>query len=292
MTLLYDNTAASRAIFQMQYLLERGDHPFADLTLGTRALELEGKHSSAWMFSLYFPTTEPTVAELDDFLDQIEYRSFMDLSRNSVSRTKHGYRQTFRFKDKPAFASGIQVVSQTVNDAGFANVPFYGTLLGFLREGSLIDHDDDGDLLMLNDASSKDEMIEYRNELLAWLEANTDWRIYRGEGLPGMNMAVGFEHQDEWVHCDLFPTWVEDDQRMVLHEGRGGFVPLPAELFDTSRSLPIEGTDFQIPEKSEDLMELVYGDWRKPYRGYMLGFRYQVLAKQMASAAGDKPTED
>jgi len=291
LALLYDNCAATRAIFQLQYLLEPHIHPFEDMVLGSRALELEGKYTSAWMFSMYFPTAKPSEGELDDYLDQIEYLSYLDESRPAKSRTKHGYKSTFRFRSKPAFASGIQVVTETIAKGGFTAVPFYGTLLGFLRDGSLIDHDDDGDLLLLSDATSKEEMLEVRENLKQWLADNTDWTIYPGDSLPGLNCSVSFpqpnkrtaddplspDGQDtELVHVDLFPTWLAGDARMVLHEQRGGFVPMPAELFDAEREISVEGADFRIPAKSEDLLELTYGDWRTPLRSYRLNLSHQT----------------
>ena len=284
-TLLYDNTAVTRAIFQLTHLLERGDHPFDGLVLGSRALEIEGKYRGGYLFSLYYPTDEPDDAVLDDYLSQIEYRSLLDDCRKSVSRTKHGYARTFMFRDKKIFTSGLQVISDTLNEAGFTNVPFYGTLLGGLRDGSLIDHDDDGDLLMLNDSGSKEEMQEYYDKLYAWLGKKTKWKLYDARNLPGNNVAVAFAHDGEWIHCDLFPTWVEGDSRMVLHEGRGGFVPLPDDLFDIDRLITFEGSTFKIPEKSEELMELIYGNWRTPYRGYMLMFIYQRRQLRQARRA-------
>ncbi|KAG1648062.1 Short-chain-enoyl-CoA hydratase [Nymphon striatum] len=110
-TLLYDNTTVTRAIFQMQYLLEREEHPFDDLALGSRALEVEGKYGAAWMFSMYFPTDGPADEEIADYLNKVEYLSHTDGSRRAVSRTKHGYKETFRFKDKEVFTNGIQLVA-------------------------------------------------------------------------------------------------------------------------------------------------------------------------------------
>ncbi|KAG1648063.1 hypothetical protein GQR58_030120 [Nymphon striatum] len=113
---------------------------------------------------------------------------------------------------------------------------------------------------MLNDATNEAEMMEFREGLKTWITENTDWKLYSGDTLPGKNSSVGFLHEikegkrgpvrSAWVHVDLFPTWVNDGDRMVLHEGRGGFVPLPNELFNANRDITDRG--FEVPDSGEE----------------------------------------
>jgi len=273
--LIYDSTSLTRSVSQLQWLVgEMGRYTFSGFATMAHALETQNQCDEAFWLAKYYAADAPTNAELAAFLSDVERRSRIDPTRVGVSRTKHGYKNTFRFRNKQKQVLGLQIIIDRLAELGLTAVPAYGTLLGFLREGTLIDHDDDLDVVVLSECSDAESMMTWRSEIVEQLSAETDWKIY-DPNLPGKNIPVGLHVDGEYVHCDLFPSFVSGENVHVLHENLGGLQPIDAAFFEGERTVTIEDLDFTIPEGSEDLLAWWYGDWRTPNPGYRLAFAWE-----------------
>lgn len=131
----------------------------------------------------------------------------------------------------------------------------YGTLLGIVREGRFLAHDDDFDAYFLAPASSIDQMAEIFVDVGERL-GRRGWGVHI---LPAGNMHVG-RSGAKGALLDIFVMGVIDG-RLIGYEVNGPIVdealrPRPVELL---------GTTYVIPQEPELVLETIYGrDWRTP----------------------------
>lgn len=141
-----------------------------------------------------------------------------------------------------------------------------GALLGVVREGKLLDHDDDVDLGVILRADSFETAAQRWQELrltlfqqgLARVEEQNDGR-----------MRAIILASPEGFTIDLFPAWIEDGKVFVFPHTHG-------EL-DASDVLPLQTcavSDLPIPAKPEKMLAVNYGaDWREPNPYFVFPWR-------------------
>lgn len=183
-----------------------------------------------------------------------ELRTLLD----PLTLTSHGYTRSLARRDESAVWQGVQAITAELEALGHRAFINSGTLLGAVRECSLIGHDDDVDLAVIlrgEDAGSiAAEWVDLRLRLAA-------------QGL----LDASFEERRE-MHCklrraagvsvDLFPAWVMDGQAFVWPHTFGD---VPASALLPLGSMDIAGASVPVPRDSEALLAVNYGpDWRNP----------------------------
>lgn len=129
----------------------------------------------------------------------------------------------------------------------------YGTLLGYVRDGDFIEHDDDVDLCFLADADGWESAFAEFTKVVANLRA-------RGERI-GIDSPIQFHWQLKGVTLDVFMGWTEG-KRLNMYNVHG--------VFPRSRMFPLQQQRFKgarvlVPKAPEALLQLIYGKgWRKP----------------------------
>ncbi|WP_207540462.1 LicD family protein [Sabulicella rubraurantiaca] len=175
--------------------------------------------------------------------------------------TSHGILRTFRFwqpEEKAAAILGLNKVRAALERKGIPACLAYGALLGFVREGDLIPHDDDVDLIAL----------------LPTLDLAQIQEALEGSGFicqVASPYHVGVWHpQDPYVSCDVFVA-VQKDEQVRLTPARDPLVPLSA-LLPFGR-VSFLGTLVEIPADPFRMLEAFYGpSWRVPDRGFAHDF--------------------
>ncbi|MEH6647269.1 LicD family protein [Sulfitobacter sp.] len=146
-----------------------------------------------------------------------------------------------------------------------------GTLLGAVREGRFIDHDDDVDIAVLMPATSAEDAAQQWAAGIATLIARgvVEKRARRNLGMFKLNSTSG-------VNIDVFPAWIVDD-RLYLYPHTSG---------ELSRDdlLPLAAcktTGLPIPRNAEGMLVVNYGPgWRKPDPGF--AFAWAAANKKFA----------
>ncbi|MDQ3288186.1 MAG: LicD family protein [Pseudomonadota bacterium] len=173
--------------------------------------------------------------------------------------TRHGLRPAGVLRTDPQrFLAHTQAVLDALSRMGRDPVLAYGTLLGAVRDGDFIAHDDDIDLLYRSRATSKAaveaELSSIKEELRGYGFRVTDL-------LPNsLNMHVMDPRSG--TDMDVFPCWEEGGLLQMHMEGMKIRGIDPAIVYPTGR-IEFLGRTFPVPAQPEAYLEHRYGPgWR------------------------------
>ena len=172
--------------------------------------------------------------------------------------TKKGRMTAPRYR-KPATRRKLARFYERVNHAleqafGYSIHASHGTLLGLVRNGDLIENDDDFDCAYV---SACDTCAAVSQERFAIVE-----RLIAGGFDCKLGATGHVKLKDEGVEIDLMPSWFEDGLYCVA-----GHTVIPMARTDL---LPLgqvdfHGTTMHVPAAPDVFLRLNYGaDWRTP----------------------------
>lgn len=180
-----------------------------------------------------------------------------------LTLNKDGY-LTVRFCDMlpdnlDLVAAFTRRVMDDLASLGYPAFLAYGTLLGCVREGQFIGHDDDVDLgVHVGPAASPQEVDELSGRLLHGMQ---------GLGYEVSRFSIGqLQVVRDHLHADLFLAWSEGD-RFHLNFAIQGSLP-SAAVFPLGTA-PLRGLAMAVPNRVEDFCAATYGpSWRTPQSGF------------------------
>lgn len=187
----------------------------------------------------------------------------------------HGYALSLGSRDEEAVWREVAAILSALRGLGHEAFVVSGTLLGLVRDGGLIGHDDDVDLAVLLGSSDEAAVAEEWNA----------FRVRLGEaGLLDPDFDnFGKHHCKVLVHggvgVDLFPAWLADGRVFVWPHTHGELAVadlLPLDLRE------VAGSVVALPRRPEPMLELNYGpDWRSPDPTYR--FDWAAAKERFAS---------
>ena len=140
---------------------------------------------------------------------------------------------------------------------GFAVCASYGTLLGAVREGRLIPHDDDVDLMLISKSGSMLGAVKEFHKYQDYL---------RSKGVVVEELSNGQAHttlEESTYPIDVFLAWMDESDGLSLTFTVKHGVPLGAVL--PMGSVEVEGIRLPAPAMPEALLEAIYGPgWKVP----------------------------
>lgn len=193
------------------------------------------------------------IAALFDFSNQIsEVRGLAPNivgSNHTINRSKLLSKRADILREYSALESILS------NNRIFLQVA-YGTLLGFIREGDLLSHDDDFDVIYDSGASSEEEAMAHREELKRILNS-TGYSVWDA---GRYNLHV----KRNGVTLDLFPMWVSGTEAYIMRK-YGHYEPLSARNLFPSGRLRVDDFEINVPARAEDVLAWRYGQsWLTP----------------------------
>ncbi len=178
--------------------------------------------------------------------------------------TKKGYMTAPRFRKddkKQAIGDFCARLAETLHE-GFGLTVFasHGTLLGLIREGDLIEHDDDFDCAYLSAQTDVRKVSQERFVIADHLiSRGFDCRIAPNGNLRLYQKAGGLK-------IDLMPAWMDSEDFNIA-----SYTTLRMTMEDLApfASQEFHGSSLNIPRNAEKFLELNYGPgWRVPDPSY------------------------
>ena len=199
---------------------------------------------------------------------------------------RHGLQRSFRFwsfSDKAAAMATSSAALRRWQAEGIACFHSFGTLLGLVREGDLLDHDDDIDavaIVPLGEGETPEQATAALERRLRNLGHQTqgDYRFHRH-----------VEHDGLWF--DIFIATLRGEE-ITFYGTRIWTAPLQAVLPLQQRT--IGGLDCVLPAQPEQIVEGLYGrSWRTPSACYYTGIQRALgmgsHASELINGLDDQP---
>lgn len=187
------------------------------------------------------------------------------------SLTQHGIVRTLSQRYTEAMLTRVgetllQFHTELKANCGVESFITSGTLLGIVRDGRVIPHDDDFDLAYVSAFSTPSEILAERREIHLFLK---DHPRFDAKTRP-RKFTLQFREEGLRFYFDLFPAWII--------EGRFSEVPLRPRALSGDDILPLGTVDFHgvplpAPRNPEALLEVNYGPgWRTPDPSFRFDF--------------------
>ena len=200
-------------------------------------------------------------SQLQEFLIKIINISS---KRFGLEFTAHGFTKTFRFwsiDEKTNYLKAASKATKILNEEGWPTYFSYGTILGLIRDGDLIEHDDDIDLTTI----VKPELIaQYGTPIKALeeklkavgLNPRGEFKYHRHITIDGytLDVFVAVENKDLITMCC----------HKLCDIPKESVYPLESRIFSSYKS-----TQIITPCKPIDFLEAYYGKtWQTPLLGF------------------------
>lgn len=154
----------------------------------------------------------------------------------------------------PGALETLSEVSKHLHEQGIPSFVSDGTLLGLVRDGCLIPHDNDLDFVVLGTRHqwSIRKIMRQKGFKLASL-TRLGSRVYH----------MSFFNDDQ--HIVDFTVYEEAGGNFVSFRDPGNYFVIPRDLVANLNWLEVEGHKVQAPKLSEDFLQLQYGEgWETP----------------------------
>lgn len=218
-----------------------------------------------------------TIDEFDEFLRHVQDDLGFYLPNGS------SYGESFRGVDVGEVMAKCSTLSARLAELNLEVFANSGTLLGIVREGTLLENDNDIDLGVLLEARSA------KAAAAEWI-ALCDRLIAEGVAIERSSwskVTLKLQKIDQFG-VDLFPAWIDADDRVHVYPHTHG------EL-TRDQLLPYSvnaATGLHIPSDPEAMLVCNYGDdWRIPNAGWTFGWKqanenFAEFLEDVAAAEG------
>lgn len=176
-----------------------------------------------------------------------------------VALGPHGFMKTFELSSperiNKIMSSLSKVMKLLTDEFGVKAFVSSGTLLGIVRDGKLIPHDDDVDICYISQFDTEPEILEERQRMVEFLQS-------KGYHLRHSGIAHYWCTTPEGINLDIFTGFVEGEYCSMN--------PLERKGVSKSDVLPLQekvvnGHIMLLPANPDALLKLNYGEsWRVP----------------------------
>ena len=189
-------------------------------------------------------------------------RSTATASQLGIDKSGQRLVPTFSTRDRDdisALLDAVQQVLEALRTAGAKPFVGYGTLLGAVREGAVLGHDNDADIAYVSDTSAPVDVV--RESFRLQREVNAQG--FETVRYSGAAFKVLVEEADGFRRgLDVFGGFLDHGRLYLMGEVGVSF---EREWIYPLGTAQLEGVDVPVPARPEKLLEAMYGPgWRYP----------------------------
>ncbi|MGW8566295.1 LicD family protein [Isoptericola sp. NPDC055881] len=169
--------------------------------------------------------------------------------------TRHGIVDVGGLREQSdGYIATIEHAAEVLEACGYPTMLAYGTLLGAVREGDFLAHDDDVDLMVPLQAADRAEGEPLLADLRRSLQEK-GWRVSR----PNSYTNFHLHDPQTKLHVDVFPLFV-DGATTSLHMEKMQLRTIDTDIVLPPRTLTFKGHELLVPARPEAFLAERYGD--------------------------------
>lgn len=177
-------------------------------------------------------------------------------TKAQVVFSKHLIQRSGILERADEYLDAIDQAVHIFEELGITIMLCYGSLLGAIRDGGFIPHDDDVDFLIYDGSGSREEAIEKKEKLIKALAE----RGYRSRNFSGENFHVSFGRRS----LDFFICW-KDSSRVFLMMESYLYRPIDHAIVYPPSEIDFFGRKLKAPSRPEAFLAERYGEgWKIP----------------------------
>jgi hypothetical protein len=192
---------------------------------------------------------------------EVEFdRATAALGTREMHHVRHGIEVRGKLKSNiPQISKAAEKLAKDLGQDGLVPLLAYGSLLGAVREGHLLEHDDDFDIFVTLRADTIDEFNQLRLSMHKSLEAR-GWVVEPNGKFKNSHVW----QLDGGAKLDLFAVW-DDGNEAWTHMERMQWRSMPRAWFLDHEPIEVDGIRIEASRYARDFLAERYGpDWTTP----------------------------
>ena len=168
----------------------------------------------------------------------------------------------------------LKQVATMLDDAGVVYHLEGGTLLGLVRDGHLLEWDDDMDISIPSDYSKKAQLALFPLILKGWRIDKRRWKLFKEYGLSGTRIIKVRDRsrgllKTGRVYLDVILKFKIDEG--VYWQAKKRLMKVDSRYYDGFDEIEIDGFTFKVPVDYKGYLTEKYGDWSVPVKEWDCG---------------------